>query len=78
MEMAYLINDQTGDAVEIPEGESTVGRGPLLKVNLAGMMAANQYYNEYNITRLGAKIWAYLWLNSFTALLYKSYPTNSM
>lgn len=30
--MAYLINDQTGEAVELPEGESTIGRGPLLKV----------------------------------------------
>ena len=39
--MAYLINDQTGEAIEIPEGESTVGRGPLLKVSLAGMVAGN-------------------------------------
>ena len=44
--MAYLINDQTGETVEIPEGESTVGRGPLLKVGFAviygfaGVMAA--------------------------------------
>jgi uncharacterized membrane protein len=42
--MAYLINDQTGEAVEIPEGESIVGRGPLLKVNyinFTGMMATS-------------------------------------
>ena len=45
--MAYLINDQTGEAVEIPEGESTVGRGPLLKVSLAGVMAWLQI--NYNL-----------------------------
>ena len=33
--MAYLVNDQTEENVELPEGESTVGRGPLLKVSFS-------------------------------------------
>ena len=27
-----LVNEQSGEVIEVPEGESSVGRGPLLKV----------------------------------------------
>ena len=30
--MAHLINDSSGEIINIPRGDSSIGRGPLLKV----------------------------------------------
>ena len=33
MPQVYLIKDRSGEVIEVPEGENSVGRGPLLRVS---------------------------------------------